>query len=41
MFAGTQHGVYRSLDGGESWSRPDFPAGLEVWSIAVHPKNRA
>jgi photosystem II stability/assembly factor-like uncharacterized protein len=39
MFAGTQHGVYRSLDGGNSWSRPDFPAGLEVWSIAVHPKN--
>src|SRR6185295_7362592 len=39
MFAGTQHGVYRSLDGGNSWSRPDFPAGLEVWSITVHPKN--
>ena len=39
MFAGTQQGVYRSLDGGSTWSRPDFPAGLEVWSITVHPRN--
>lgn len=39
VFAGTQQGVYRSLDGGSTWSRPDFPAGLEVWSITVHPRN--
>jgi len=39
MFAGTQQGVYRSLDGGNTWARPDFPAGLEVWSVTVHPKN--
>ncbi len=39
MFAGTQQGVYRSLDGGTTWSRPDFPGGLEVWSITVHPRN--
>ena len=39
MFAGTQQGVYRSLDGGNTWSRPDFPSGLEVWAITVHPKN--
>jgi len=39
MFVGTQHGVYRSLDGGNTWARPDFPSGLEVWAITVHPKN--
>ena len=39
MFAGTQQGVYRSLDGGNTWSRPDFPSGLEIWAITVHPKN--
>jgi photosystem II stability/assembly factor-like uncharacterized protein len=39
IFAGTQDGVYRSLDGGVSWTRPDFPQGLQVWSITVHPRN--
>jgi photosystem II stability/assembly factor-like uncharacterized protein len=39
MFAGTQNGVYRSLDGGSTWARPDFPSGLEVWAITVHPTN--
>ena len=39
MFAGTQQGVYRSTDGGNTWARPDFPSGLEVWAITVHPKN--
>src|SRR3989442_3481935 len=39
IFAGTQDGVYRSLDGGNTWARPDFPRGLEVWSVTVHPKN--
>ena len=39
MFAGTQDGVYRSLDGGGTWARVNFPPGLEVWSVTVHPKN--
>ena len=38
LFVGTQHGPYRSTDGGESWQRPDFPADAAViWSIAIHP----
>jgi len=37
LFAGTQDGVYRSLDGGATWARPDFPPDLQVWSVTVHP----
>jgi len=39
VFAGTQDGPYRSLDGGTSWERTNFPSNLQVWSIAVHPTN--
>jgi photosystem II stability/assembly factor-like uncharacterized protein len=39
LYAGTQDGVYRSLDGGATWARPDFPRDLQVWSITVHPRN--
>src|SRR5205823_5616329 len=40
IYAGTQDGPYRSTDGGTSWERPaKFPAGLQVWSIALHPKS--
>src|SRR5262249_35511997 len=37
---GTQHGVYRSADGGESWAKLDVPDhGTPVWSILFHPRN--
>ncbi len=38
VLAGTQDGPYRSTDGGDTWTRTDFPdAGLPVWSLAVDP----
>ena len=38
IYAGTQDGPYRSLDGGERWERLGFPdRGAVVWSIAFHP----
>ena len=37
IFVGTHDGPYRSDDGGNTWKRPDFPRGLQVWSITVHP----
>jgi photosystem II stability/assembly factor-like uncharacterized protein len=39
IYAGTQDGLYRSVDGGTSWARPDFPRDLQVWSVTVHPRN--
>lgn len=36
IFAGTQAGVYRSEDRGESWTATDSLQG-DVWSLAVHP----
>ena len=40
VFAGTQDGVYRSLDRGASWQRlPDPAGGREVWSLAAHPSD--
>ena len=40
VYAGTQDGPYRSLDGGGRWERLDFPdPGTVVWSILVHPHN--
>jgi photosystem II stability/assembly factor-like uncharacterized protein len=39
MYVGTQDGPYRSLDRGATWERPDFPAGVQVWSIAAHPRD--
>ena len=38
VFVGTQDGPYRSIDGGESWERTNFPErGAVVWSLAFHP----
>jgi photosystem II stability/assembly factor-like uncharacterized protein len=38
IYAGTQDGPYRSIDGGERWERLGFPdGGAVVWSIAFHP----
>jgi photosystem II stability/assembly factor-like uncharacterized protein len=39
VFVGTQDGPYRSTDGGSSWERTDFPSGLQVWSITIHPRD--
>jgi photosystem II stability/assembly factor-like uncharacterized protein len=39
IFAGTQDGVYRSVDGGGSWQRTDGPRDLQVWSVTVHPRD--
>ena len=38
IYAGTQDGPYRSIDGGERWERLGFPErGAVIWSIAFHP----
>jgi len=38
VYIGTQDGPYRSTDGGDHWQRLPLPdAGLQVWSILVHP----
>ena len=38
IWAGTQDGPYRSVDGGDTWSRPAFPsAEVAIWSLAAHP----
>lgn len=40
VYAGTQHGPYRSTDSGAHWERLDFPdPGMIVWSILFHPQN--
>ena len=38
IFAGTQHGVYRSSDRGNHWEALPSHQG-EVWSLAAHPQN--
>jgi len=38
IFAGTQAGVYRSEDRGESWMATDSLQG-DVWSLAAHPRH--
>lgn len=38
LYVGTQHGPYRSTDGGESWSGLQLPGKEQlVWSILLHP----
>jgi photosystem II stability/assembly factor-like uncharacterized protein len=38
IYVGTQHGPYRSSDGGEHWERLAFPEqGGVVWTIVFHP----
>jgi photosystem II stability/assembly factor-like uncharacterized protein len=43
LYAGTQHGVYRSDDRGEHWDALDSAGesgeGRDVWSLASHPEN--
>ena len=44
IFAGTQHGPYRSTDGGDAWEAlplPDDTSAEErvVWSIRLHPRD--
>ena len=40
VFAGTDTGVYRSKDRGETWEAlNDATSGHEVWSLAIHPDN--
>ena len=44
VYVGTQHGPYRSMDGGEQWQRlhvvDDLPGSeLVVWSIIFHPRD--
>jgi len=40
IYAGTQHGPYRSTDGGEHWTALGFPdAGMTVWSLLFHPRD--
>jgi hypothetical protein len=36
VFAGVDDGVYRSADGGRSWTRTGVDAG-EVWNVAIAP----
>ena len=39
VYAGTQHGVYRSDDRGEHWEPLGTPGeGRDVWSLAGHPE---
>ena len=38
IYAGTQHGPYRSQDHGDHWEKVDVPdRGQPVWSILFHP----
>lgn len=38
VLVGTQAGIYRSIDHGDTWRRTEAPApGLAVWSLKVHP----
>lgn len=37
IFAGTQRGVYRSTDRGDTWQRMNMTEGQTVWSLKFHP----
>ena len=40
VFAGTDKGVFRSKDRGETWEElDDSTPGHEVWSLTIHPSN--
>src|SRR2546427_118342 len=40
IYAGTQHGPYRSTDGGEHWTALGLPdPGMTVWSLLFHPRD--
>jgi photosystem II stability/assembly factor-like uncharacterized protein len=37
VFAGAEDGIYKSRDGGQSFTRLDSPMSCEVWKIAIDP----
>ena len=39
VFVGTQRGVYKSQDRGDSFKRMNLPEGRVVWSYKFHPHN--
>ena len=39
LFVGTQRGVYRSKDSGDSFERMNMAEGRILWSIKFHPNN--
>ena len=39
VFVGTQRGVYKSQDRGDSFKRMNLPEGRVVWSFKFHPHN--
>jgi len=40
VYAGTQHGLYRSSDHGDHWAKVDIPDhGVPVWSLLFDPHN--
>jgi photosystem II stability/assembly factor-like uncharacterized protein len=40
IYAGTQHGPYRSQDGGDHWTALGFPdPGMTVWSFLFDPRD--
>ena len=39
LFAGTQRGVYKSLDRGDHWKRMNLTEEKIVWSLKFHPEN--
>ena len=40
LYVGTQHGPYRSTDGGAHWEGLDFPdTGMAVWSLLFRPND--
>lgn len=40
IFVGTQRGIYRSKDSGDSFERMNMTEGRIVWSIKYHPHDR-
>lgn len=41
LFVGTQRGIYRSQDGGDTFERMNLTEGRIVWSIKFHPHDPA
>jgi photosystem II stability/assembly factor-like uncharacterized protein len=39
LYAGTKHGIYKTENGGETWTRTQFPTYHQVRSIKVHVAN--